>query len=103
MDGFSKFKNSQKSVFRETYSFILGRSYGFLKSAKTKIKNEIYEKTYEKVDQADKTGHGGTSTNGNTCRNALGSHRNVLSSFIPEPYRKSYSDVILRLWVIVRV
>ena len=48
---------------------------------------------------------GGTSTNGVVIKNILGKEvgRNILTNFVPEKHRAEMSDIILRIWVIMRV
>ena len=48
---------------------------------------------------------GGTSTNGVVLKNILGKEvgRNILTNFVPEKHRAEMSDIILRIWVIMRV
>ena len=48
---------------------------------------------------------GGTSTTGVAVKKIMGSEigRNILANFVPEKHRADVSDIILRIWVIMRV
>ena len=51
------------------------------------------------------TGKGGTSTTGNSVSTILGDDKNrkLLSSLVPEHYRETMDDVLLRLWLIMKL
>ena len=48
---------------------------------------------------------GGTSTTGVAIKKIMGSEvgRNILADFVPEKHRADMRDIILRIWVIMRI
>ena len=57
------------------------------------------------IEVPDTTGKGGTSTTGNSVSTILGDDKNrkLLSSLVPEQYREAMDDVLLRLWLIMKI
>ena len=94
----------------ETYIFspelnVLKEKYDDYKRSKKYIIDKVQNDTHITIEVPDPTGKGGTSTNGNTVSNILGidKNRKVLSYLVPEHYRDAMDDVILRLWMIMKI
>ena len=57
------------------------------------------------IEVPDTTGKGGTSTTRNSVSTILGDdeNRKLLSNLVPEHYRETIDDVLLRLWLIMKL
>ena len=75
----------------------------FLDDAKSLMKAKIFDKTGRKWDCPDKTGKGGTTTDGNCARHILHHNREIVVSEVPDRLQDVLRHYGQQLSVIVRV
>ena len=84
---------------------VLKDKFNSYKRAKKELIDKVKEKVHIIIEVPDVAGKGGTATNGNTICKLLSKdeNRQLLASLVPPPYRDTMEDILLRMWLIMKI